>query len=62
MLIREIVVLLGHVPDAAEDGPSTLVDGGSHVRSVRFSLVRSVFHNHQDPSAISRRLHSHGLG
>lgn len=46
--IREVLVLLDHVPDVAEDSPSILVDGGPLVGSGRFSLSRSAFHNHHD--------------
>ena len=31
--IRAAFILLGHVSDAAEGSPSTLADGGPHVRS-----------------------------
>lgn len=59
--IRAVLVLSDHVPDAAEGSPSILVDGGPHIRSGRFSLTGSAFHNHHDPFAISRRLHSDRL-
>lgn len=59
--IRAVLVLSDHVPDAAEGSPSILVDGGPHIRSGRFSLTGSAFHNYHDPFAISRRLHSDGL-
>ena len=59
--IRAVLVLSDHVSDAAEGSPSILVDGGPHIRSGRFSLTGSAFHNYHDPFAIGGRLHSDGL-
>lgn len=59
--IRAVLVLSDHVPDATESSPSILVDGGSHIRSGGFSLTGSAFHDHHDPFAIGRGLHSYSL-
>ena len=58
--IRAVLVLLDHVPDAAEGGPGVLVDGGPQMGG-RLSRAGSPLHHYHDPFAICRRLHTHSL-
>ena len=54
------LVLVDHAPDAAE-GPHILVHGSSHVGGGKFSLVRSLFHDHHYISVVGGWLHTHSL-
>jgi hypothetical protein len=66
-----LFIQITYLPDAAEGSWNTLgdggpfhngpFDGGPQVRSDRFSLTGSTFHNHHNPFAIGCRLHSRGL-
>lgn len=58
--ICAVLVLLDHVPDAAECGPGVLVDGGPYIGG-RLSRAGSPLHRYHDPFAICRRLHTHSL-
>ena len=61
MQLGAVLVLSDHVPDAAQGSPCILVDGGPYVRSSWFTLTGSAFHDHHDPFAVGRGLHSHCL-
>jgi hypothetical protein len=50
-----------HVPDAAQCGPSILVDGGLHIGGGWLSLAGSPLHDHHDTFAVCWGLHTHHL-
>lgn len=52
--VRMGLAFADHVPDAAEGGQCILVNGGPHVRTGWVLSTGSLFHDHDDPFAMSQ--------